>query len=64
MEWLKQIREEKRMTGSYVAKEAGISQPTYSYIESGRKKPGVAVAKRIAAVLGFEWTRFFDEKGA
>lgn len=41
----------------------GISQQMYSKIERGEGNPSVDVAKKIAAVLGFEWTRFYDEPG-
>jgi len=30
-------------------------------IENGNANPSVKVAKKIAAVLGFDWTRFYDE---
>ncbi len=33
----------------------------YSKIERGEANPSVDVAKRIAAVLGFDWTRFFED---
>ena len=47
-----------------MADEAGISQSYYAAIELGtRGKPlAVPVAKNIAAVLGFPWTRFYDEE--
>jgi len=31
-------------------------------IENGNANPSVKVAKKIAAVLGFDWTRFFDDE--
>ncbi|MBQ0038342.1 MAG: helix-turn-helix transcriptional regulator [Clostridiales bacterium] len=58
MNWLEAIR--ARRSQAEVAKEAGISQAFYCEIETGKKRPSVAVAKRIAAVLGFEWVRFFE----
>lgn len=64
MEWLKTKRDEKTLSGAKVAGMSGITQQHYSLIENGERRPSVAVAKRIAAVLGFEWTRFFeDEEG-
>ena len=44
-----------------------VSQPAYSNIENGRRRPSPEVAQRIAKVLGFDWTLFFvdtepDEK--
>lgn len=59
--WLKVLRMEHGMTSGAVAKAAQISQPVYSQIENGHKNPSVASAKRIAAVMGFDWTRFFED---
>jgi len=39
-----------------------IAQASYSNIENGKREPSVPVAKRIAAALGFDWTRFYDEE--
>lgn len=64
MIWLKSIRLAVGMSGTKVAELAGITQQHYSLIETGVRCPSVDVAKRIADVLGFEWTRFFeDERG-
>lgn len=60
MEWLKAIRKEKNVPQATVAAAVGISQPSYANIENGKKKPRVETAKRIAAVLDFPWTRFFE----
>lgn len=57
--WLKNIRHEKPQ--ELIAQMAGITQQMYSKIERGEGNPSVDVAKRIAAVLGFEWTRFFED---
>lgn len=45
---------------SKVAKEIGIAQSTYASIETGYRTPSVETAKKIADVLGFPWTRFFE----
>ena len=60
MDWLKELRERRGMNQRQVAEQVGISQPTYCLIESGKRGVGVKTAKRIAAVLGFDWTRFFE----
>ena len=62
MGWLKELRIAKGLTGSAVSAEAGITQQMYNYVENGKRSPSVTVAKRIAAVLGFDWTRFFDDE--
>lgn len=42
-----------------LAQAAQISQSLVTQIENGIRIPSVPVAKRIAAVLGFDWTEFF-----
>lgn len=59
--WLIDLRGKK--TQQLIADQCGISQNFYSWIEQGKRTPSVDVAKKIAAVLGFEWTRFYDEPG-
>jgi putative transcriptional regulator len=61
--WLLDIRESKNMTHEGVASLAEISRQYYSMIENGERNPSVAVAKRIADVLGFNWIIFFENKG-
>ena len=63
--WLRALRQLKKLSEKAVAESAGIAQPYYHNIEMGYKCPSVAVAKKIASVLGFEWTLFYeDEKSA
>lgn len=59
--WLIQCRGQKDMTQGDVANAAGIAQPSYFEIEKGISTPRPETAKKIAAVLGFEWTRFYEE---
>ena len=58
--WLIDIRNGR--TQAQIAKAAGITQQMYSFIELGERRPSVEVAKKIAAVMGFNWTRFFDDE--
>ena len=60
-EWLISLREEHGMTQGAVASAAGISQPSYFEIEKGINKPKPENAKKIGAVLGFPWTKFYEE---
>ncbi len=60
MKSLKAIRVGQNLTQQEVARKAGLSQPAYSNIENGERMPSVETAKRIGAVLGIDWTRFFD----
>ena len=57
--WLFDLR--KGRTQAEVAKAAGITQQMYSAIERGERWPSVKVAKRLAAVLGFDWTRLYED---
>lgn len=59
MKWLTEIRGER--TQQAIADQVGISQSGYASIESGARRPSVKMAKRIAAALGFSWTRFFED---
>lgn len=62
MDWLKEIRMKQEKTQDWVADEAGISRGAYGNIENGERRPSVEVAKRIAGVLGFDWTRFYEDE--
>lgn len=60
-DWLFDIRKIKNFTMAEVAASAGISESYYSMIESGNRGVSVPTAKKIAEVLGFEWTKFFED---
>lgn len=60
--WLKELRtKSSNMTQKELAARVGISRTMITEIENGKANPSVEVAKRIAAVLGFDWTRFFED---
>ena len=59
--WLKKLRHESNLTQEQLAKMVGISRTMVTEIENGNANPSVKVAKKIAAVLDFNWTRFYDE---
>lgn len=61
-EWLKDIRESQHLSQAEISKQVNVTQPTYSNIEIGKRNPSVEAAKRIADVLGFPWTRFFEDE--
>lgn len=61
-EWLIQIREAKGLTQGAVANAAGIAQPSYFEIEKGISTPRPETAMKIAAAIGFHWTRFYEEE--
>ncbi len=59
-QWLVQFRGHK--TQEEVAAHCQIHRGHYSLIETGERTPSVAVAKRIASYLEFDWTLFFDKE--
>lgn len=59
-QWLVDQRKRLNYTQAEVAVAAKIAQPTYCNIETGKKTPKPPTAKRIAEVLKFPWTQFFD----
>lgn len=61
---LKQMREKKLLTQQQLADMVGVDRTLISKIESGCATPSVSTAKRIATVLGFDWTKFFEEEQA
>ncbi|CEH28105.1 DNA-binding helix-turn-helix protein [Aneurinibacillus migulanus] len=60
--WLVEIREGKGYTQEQVAAAANIKRAYYTQIENGVRTPSVPVAQKIAAILHFEWTFFFDDR--
>ncbi|MDT2485183.1 helix-turn-helix transcriptional regulator [Enterococcus avium] len=61
-DWLTNLRNKKELTQDEVAKLAEMPRTTYSSIEQGRRRPSVENAMRIASVLEFDWTYFFENK--
>lgn len=59
--WLIEKRKGAQMSQQQLAHLVGVSRNYLSELERG-KTPGVEVAKRIADVLTFDWTRFFDSE--
>lgn len=60
--WLHDIRKEQDFTMNKVAEAANISESYYSMIESGNRGVPVETAKKIATVLNFSWTRFYEDE--
>ena len=58
---IRNIRMEKGMTQQELADLVGLDRTTITKIESGAT-PSIDTAKKIAAVLGFKWTRFFEDE--
>ena len=62
MEIMIQKRKERKLTQAELAQMVGCSQRAIAGYELEERKPSVPMAQRIAAVLGFEWTRFYEEE--
>ena len=61
-DWLISARKDRGLIQEQVAHESGISRQYYALIESGERGAPVHTAKKIAAVLGFPWEKFYEEK--
>lgn len=59
---LREVRRDKRMTQKELAKRVGCVRGHISSIENGRVHPSVEMAKSIAKVLEFEWTKFYEDE--
>ncbi len=60
--WLKEMREGKNLTQECLAKATGITRQHIGMLENGVSNPSPMLAKKIAEVLGFEWTKFYEDK--
>lgn len=60
MNQIKTQRKMRDLSQDKVASQLGISRQYYNSIENGRRTPSVELAKKIAVLLGAEWTIFFD----
>ena len=58
---LKSTRKAKGLTGEVVCQAVKCSQSTLSLLETGKRRPSVDLAKRLGAVLGFDWILFFAD---
>ncbi len=56
---LQKIRNEHKITQENLANRVGVTRQMISAIEKGAK-PSVETAKKIAEILDFEWTKFFE----
>lgn len=61
-EWLKEARTQSGLTLKQLSENVGVSWQSLAYYESGERRPSPDVAKRIGGFLGFDWTRFYEDK--
>ncbi|MBS3885583.1 MAG: helix-turn-helix transcriptional regulator [Dethiobacter sp.] len=60
-DWLKNMRVNQGYTQADIAEMACVDVTMISKIELGERRPSVEVAKKIANVLGFNWTLFYQD---
>ena len=58
--WLTKAREDKGMTQQQLGNALGLTRAGCSLYELGKRTPSPDMAKKIAEILGFDWTRFYD----
>lgn len=58
--WLTNKRKKKQISQEKLAIRCNVSQVTIARIESGERRPSPKLAKKIAKVLDFDWTKFYD----
>ena len=63
-DWLVETRHKRGESQYKTAADIGIAQSTYASFETGARRPSVAVAKKIGAALGVDWTRFYEDTPA
>ncbi len=60
--WLITSRLNQGLTRGRVAKMLQVSVPAYMAYELGTRTPRTVKAKLLAKILGFDWTKFYDEE--
>lgn len=58
---LRELREKKGITQTEISVKVGVSRQAISLIENGQTKPSVENAKKIAEILDFDWSLFYED---
>lgn len=61
-EWLIAYRKAKGLSQYEVANALNISQSRYATYETGKRTPKAKLAKKIARIFNFEWTKFYEDE--
>lgn len=61
-EWLIAYRKAKGLSQQAIADALSISAATYSSYEVGTRNPKPNIAKSIAKIFGFDWTKFYEKE--
>ena len=59
--WLIQARYDSGKQFKELVKEMGVTQQAISNWETGKRTPRTKLAKKYAEILGFDWTKFYEE---
>ena len=59
-EWLINIRKSSDYSPKSLAVKCNVARSYYNQIENGKRNPSVPLAQRIAELLSFDWTLFFE----
>lgn len=60
-DWMREKRKELGLTQVQLSAKANVSIRSISHAELGQRDPEVPIAKRLANVLGVDWTKFYEE---
>ena len=60
---LRKVRQDNGLTQTALAEAAGVVRQTISNSECGINAPSVDLAKKLAEILGLNWTDFFAGEG-
>lgn len=58
-EWLIELRKSKQLTQEDVADSCDVVGYTISCIETGKRRPSVELAMKLAKLLNFRWEKFY-----
>ncbi|MFI5176120.1 MAG: helix-turn-helix domain-containing protein [Terriglobia bacterium] len=61
-EFIRRLREKRKLTQEYLASEVRISRPTYVQIEQGKRELNLSEAKKLAEVFGIPFESFLREE--
>lgn len=61
-QWLIDLREKKDLTQEQMAVLCETTQMNISHIENGVRRPSPELAQRIAKILKFKWTKFYENE--
>lgn len=61
---IREIRKQRNLTLSEVAKQLDVSKPSISMYETGKRKLPIHIAKELGKIYGVEWSTLYeDDKG-